>query len=152
MNLSKYCPKCKHNFSDEFDECVYCGSELMDGIIEIEDTQIEKPICRMSDSEILEKYADYRKRIAEQTGHEMSDRDFIIGIREARRDSLNIKSIRYINEAKVENANVPKCPTCQSNNIKKVSNLSKVTSVVLWGLFSQKVKKQWHCNNCGSEW
>lgn len=48
--------------------------------------------------------------------------------------------------------NIPKCPTCQSTDIKKISTMSKVSSVALWGLFSQKVKKQWHCNNCGSEW
>lgn len=47
---------------------------------------------------------------------------------------------------------VPKCPTCQSEDIKKISVTSKAGSVALWGLFSQKVKKQWHCNNCGSEW
>lgn len=53
---------------------------------------------------------------------------------------------------KVSNENVPKCPTCQSTNIKKISTASKAGAVFLWGLFSQKVKKQWHCNNCGYEW
>ena len=48
--------------------------------------------------------------------------------------------------------NVPKCPTCQSTDLKKVSTASKVGSVIIWGLLSQKVKKQWHCNNCGYEW
>lgn len=48
--------------------------------------------------------------------------------------------------------NLPKCPTCQSTNIKKVSTASKAGSVFMWGLLSQKVKKQWHCNNCGYEW
>ena len=46
---------------------------------------------------------------------------------------------------------VPKCPTCQSTNIRKISVLSKAGSVAMWGIFSQKVKKQWHCNNCGSD-
>lgn len=49
-------------------------------------------------------------------------------------------------------SHTPKCPTCQSPNIKKVSLTSKAGSVALWGLFSQKVKKTWHCNNCGYEW
>ena len=61
--MSKYCPKCKMNFSDEFDECVYCGEDLKDGIIETEDTVSEKSISELSDTEILEKYSDYRKRI-----------------------------------------------------------------------------------------
>lgn len=48
--------------------------------------------------------------------------------------------------------NVPKCPTCCSTKIKKISGLSKAGSVAMWGIFSRKVYKQWHCNNCGSEW
>lgn len=50
------------------------------------------------------------------------------------------------------NEHIPKCPTCGSPNIKKISGLSKAGSVAMWGLFSRKVHKQWHCNNCGSEW
>lgn len=49
--------------------------------------------------------------------------------------------------------NIPKCPTCGSTNIKKISCLSKAGSVALFGIFSiGKVSKQWKCNNCGSEW
>lgn len=55
------------------------------------------------------------------------------------------------NVSSIQN-NTPKCPTCQSTNIKKISSLSKAGSVAMWGIFSQKVRKQWHCNNCGSEW
>lgn len=149
--MSKYCPKCRHNFSDAFDECVYCGSELKNGTIEIEDVQTEKPIFEMSDEEILDKYSDYKKRIEEQTGRKMSNSEFLLGIREARRDRSNYQADRYksISESI---ANAPKCPTCQSTDILKISGLSKVVSVAVWGIFSQKVHKQWHCNNCGSEW
>lgn len=153
--MSRYCPECKHNFSDGFDECVYCGSELVEGTIETEDiqTDTDKPIYKMSDAEILEKYSDYRKRIEEQTGHNMTDAEFLCGIKEARRDSLSHKADKYMRNIQEANAvNIPKCPTCQSTDIKKVSTMSKASSVALWGLFSQKVKKQWHCNNCGSEW
>ena len=49
--------------------------------------------------------------------------------------------------------NIPKCPTCQSTNIKKISGLSKAGSVFMWGVFAVgRTSKQWHCNNCGSEW
>ena len=42
------------------------------------------------------------------------------------------------------------CPYCNSTNCKKISGVSKATSVAMFGIFSQKVKKQWHCNKCGS--
>ena len=48
--------------------------------------------------------------------------------------------------------NIPKCPTCSSTDIKKISGTSKAASVAIWGIFSQKVKKTYHCNYCGYEW
>ena len=60
------------------------------------------------------------------------------------------KNENYTTETSIRN--IPKCPTCQSTNIKRVSGTSKVVSVAVWGLLSQKVKKQFHCNNCGYEW
>lgn len=50
------------------------------------------------------------------------------------------------------NRYIPKCPTCGSPKIHKISTASKVASVALVGIFSRKVHKQWHCDNCGSEW
>lgn len=60
------------------------------------------------------------------------------------------KNENYIPETPAKN--IPKCPTCSSTNIKKVSGASKAASVVMFGLLSQKVKKTFHCNNCGYEW
>jgi hypothetical protein len=140
------------NFSDEFDECIYCGEDLKDGIIETEDTVSEKSISELSDAEILEKYSDYRKRIEKQTGRQMTDFEFLSGIMEARRDSLNHQAETYFASNKEANVSKPKCSTCQSENIQKISAMTKAGSVALWGIFSQKVKKQWHCNSCGSEW
>ena len=46
----------------------------------------------------------------------------------------------------------PKCPTCGSMNTRKISAGAKAVSVGLFGIFSQKVKHQFHCNSCGYEW
>ena len=37
--MSKYCPKCKQNFSDSFEECVYCNTPLVNGLIEMDDVR-----------------------------------------------------------------------------------------------------------------
>jgi len=43
------------------------------------------------------------------------------------------------------------CPYCHSNDTKKISGLSKAGSVALFGIFALgKTSKQWHCNNCNS--
>lgn len=46
---------------------------------------------------------------------------------------------------------IVECPYCHSMNTKKISNIAKAGSVTMFGIFSQKVKHQWHCNNCGSD-
>lgn len=43
------------------------------------------------------------------------------------------------------------CPYCHSFNTKKISSLSKAGSVAMFGIFSQKIKHQWHCNSCNSD-
>lgn len=42
-------------------------------------------------------------------------------------------------------------PYCHSTNTKKISNVTKAGSVAMFGIFSQKVKHQWHCNSCNSD-
>lgn len=66
--------------------------------------------------------------------------------------NLSPQEQAYNNAVAQEWLNKPKCPTCNSTNIKKISGLSKAGSVAMFGIFSQKVKKQMHCNNCGYEW
>lgn len=66
---------------------------------------------------------------------------------------LKLSEFRRQNVERREAAKaIPKCPTCGSTNIQRVSASSKAGSVFLFGLMSQKVKHQWHCNNCKYEW
>lgn len=44
-----------------------------------------------------------------------------------------------------------KCPYCGSTNTKKISRSSKGLSTLLFGVFSSKNGKQWHCNHCKSD-
>ena len=45
---------------------------------------------------------------------------------------------------------VVRCPYCNSSYVKKISSLSRLGSVATLGFASGKVGKQWHCNNCKS--
>ncbi len=62
------------------------------------------------------------------------------------------KIIDEMEEEQKEPLNKPKCPTCQSTNIKKVSTTSKVINTAIYGIFGTKRYKTFHCNNCGYEW
>lgn len=74
-------------------------------------------------------------------------------------DKTDAKIRRYLEkekeQAEIEAAKpkyVPKCPTCGSPDIEKIGTASKVLDVAFWGFASGKVKKTFHCKNCGYEW
>lgn len=52
---------------------------------------------------------------------------------------------------KKNNVNLVTCPYCQSTNTSKISNTSKFINTAVWGIFGTKRHKQWHCNDCGSD-
>lgn len=43
------------------------------------------------------------------------------------------------------------CPYCQSTNTKKIGVVRRSASFSMFGFGSSKVGKQWHCNNCKSD-
>ena len=43
------------------------------------------------------------------------------------------------------------CPYCHSTNTKKISGGHRLLSAGLFGLASSSIGKQWHCNNCKSD-
>lgn len=65
--------------------------------------------------------------------------------------NLTPQQIAQVNAQAQDWLNKVHCPYCNSTNCKKISGVSKATSVAMFGIFSQKVKKQWHCNNCKSD-
>lgn len=48
-------------------------------------------------------------------------------------------------------SNTVECPYCHSKDTKKITATSKAVNTVVWGIFGTKRHKQWHCNQCGSD-
>lgn len=46
----------------------------------------------------------------------------------------------------------PKCPTCGSTNIEKISAAKKVGGSLLFGIFSSDMRNSMHCKDCGYKW
>ena len=46
----------------------------------------------------------------------------------------------------------PKCPTCGSTKVEKISTLNRAVSIGMVGLASDKIGKQFCCKNCGYKW
>ena len=73
-----------------------------------------------------------------------------------------IEEVKQINNPELNQHNVigninnnklsPKCPTCQSINIRKMGGVERGASIWAFGLFSKKINKTFKCNNCGYTW
>lgn len=65
-----------------------------------------------------------------------------------RRDRENYRRTHDVNYY----SNVPKCPTCNSTDIRRISTGERMVSVGFLGLFSKKINKSFKCNKCGYTW
>lgn len=63
-----------------------------------------------------------------------------------------IQDKELLYQQNIEQINVPKCPTCQSTNIQKISTASKAAGAFIFGIFSSTARSQFKCNNCGYKW
>ena len=64
----------------------------------------------------------------------------------------NISNV-ILRSSSSETQNLPKCPTCSSTNIQKISGGSKAVKVALFGIFAAgAVSKTFKCNKCGYQW
>ena len=59
---------------------------------------------------------------------------------------------KQIEDRKAQNANKPKCPTCGSTNIRKISELRKTGGALMFGLLSTTARSQFECLNCTYKW
>ena len=134
------CPKCGSikmlNFEWEKD-CSYCGYQLQDTeyyFTESVDHGNLKPEIRKA---IFEKYIKNSPLYSEET---VKDREEKEG-----RERLNLPS-SYTPK------NTPKCPTCGSTNIEKISTTKKAVGFVAVGIFSSNFGKTMRCKQCGYKW
>lgn len=67
-------------------------------------------------------------------------------------EEQNQQTRKWMRSQQNGNVGVPKCPTCGSTNIRKISTGERMVSVGMLGLFSKKISKSFKCNSCGYTW
>lgn len=68
-----------------------------------------------------------------------------------RRDTIRIEVEETRARSDAFDAQHAECIYCKSRNTKKISATSRLFSTGFFGLGSKKIGKQWHCNNCNSD-
>lgn len=131
------CPECQKEISDKSKQCIHCGCPL-DNITQSDNNLDEKVILNYINNDRIAYAIKYIMNTLNISGKEATQylKNFI---------SNNKNLIQKVD-------NRPKCPTCQSTNIRKIGSGERVASVVGLGLFSRKINKTWMCNNCKHTW
>ena len=108
------------------------------------------PSAKESDEMLREKYF-YGKLDSEVSKAAVEKREYSEspeGIEEQNR----ITDQWYAKQNAQKFSTGPKCPTCGSTNIRKISTGERMVSVGILGLFSKKINKSFKCNSCGYTW
>ena len=63
-----------------------------------------------------------------------------------------VKPTQFVRSAQDEDdVGVPKCPTCRSKEVEKISAGAKLSTMFLWGRLDNLIKT-FKCNKCGNRW
>ena len=134
MSFYKYCPKCGDiNFIDKCVNCVFCGEPyIKTDVVERADDCTTNVL-----EEIEEKYVKHNPQFDEKLYNKRVEEN---------------NAIIYRTSSYPRSKNVPKCPTCGSTNVEKISTAKKAFGFAMVGLFSSNLGKTMHCKNCGYKW
>lgn len=141
METVKYCPVCGFVACfGQWDNCIECDADLI------------------NTGKSLDMYYSELNTQTPEVVQEYIRKNFIYGRPEfdIQKENQRLKNVqdleRYVEQTREQN-NVPKCPTCGSTNIEKISGVNKVASAGLFGLFSLgHISKTFRCKNCDYKW
>ena len=61
-------------------------------------------------------------------------------------------NVRIVSTPPEPDVHIPRCPTCRSMNVQRISIVTKAIDGYLFGLFSSSVRNTYECNNCKYRW
>lgn len=137
------CPECGKEISDKSDKCIHCGFPLRTTPIIQENINgqyydvnflTDKSITQPEKIMMLRKLTNYE-----------------IDLMDAKKLVFKYHPSQQQNTKKVVD-NTPKCPTCGSTNIQKISGTKRWLSAGLFGLASSDIGKSMVCKSCGYKW
>ncbi len=150
LNL-QFCENCKlHYFPDVENniipsECKICGGILINTGVSYEEYRTLPKTkrcakCKRKYPKLFIKCPKCNNQLTKlSTENKKMDRQINV-IREQTQEFYN------------KQQNIPKCPTCNSTNIEKISTASKAAGFITVGVFSKSFGKTFHCKNCGYRW
>lgn len=144
-----YCKKCGRIVQEEYDsseqKCDYCNNLLLPVPDEFLGGRsklfIKKELKDQFINDYIKSSSEFDQYLFEHREEDMFNKRMS--------DRAKLAHGASILE---EKSRVPKCPTCGSTNIKKISGTKRWLSAGLFGLASSNIGKSMCCQNCGYKW
>lgn len=138
MSFYRYCPKCVNiTCSQKEEKCDFCNESYIT-------TDYEWSSGGSERKKILEEYVKPNPLFDEEV--------YNLRVGKEKRQQQATLDMMRMEKQQAQRANVPKCPTCGSTNVEKISTAQKAFGFALVGLFSSNLGKTMHCKNCGYKW
>ncbi len=132
----KTCPKCNGKYFDSDTNCSECGITLIDN------AEYNKIV-----SELQEMTYEERKKHQYEQRYRTVYKYYYNG------STSNDTCVTDKSTSSNSNScNIPKCPTCGSTNVNKISATKKALGFITVGVFSSNLGKTMECKNCGYKW
>lgn len=136
MSLMRFCPKCGKITNVNKEQCLFCGYQMNE--------------TQYTFKEYLNNTVDIKQKIKEEYIDNSPEFDEELA---KKREKENEKVLRSTESCvSTQSKNIPKCPTCGSTNVNKISTTKKATGFLAVGVFSSNLGKTMECKNCGYKW
>jgi predicted nucleic-acid-binding Zn-ribbon protein len=152
METMKMCIKCAKAYESQ----VLPNTTFNRGILDFYNEGHIKNNCPICNGNLFELALDKNElEIVKKTSMSI---DFILAMNDLKnRDIIefNLKMSQFkqnILTQQNNNVNCPKCPTCGSTNVRKISSTKRWLSTGIFGLASSNVGKNMECLSCHSKW
>ena len=143
------CPKCG-NYELYFDfnpnapkhlVCEFCNTPFIQ--TDLDTNEFE----RQSLQEWRNGNKSFEADVAKKYGNDMFDEQAY-----QNRENILAQQKRNKHQQQSTQKNIPKCPTCGSTNIRKISASKKMAGAIGFGLFSKTARSQFECLDCKYKW
>lgn len=141
-----YCPLCGRILAFGYigEQCDRCGTEMIDSKIVINSNGEEaKALARKHPMFNQQLHDTLEKQAVEQWER---NREAVL-----QRKELEELRQRAEREAEIQrhlDRNDPRCPICQSFDVRRIGAIDRATSILGLGIFSKKINKTYQCNHC----
>lgn len=149
INKAMICPKCGMDYAGygEDSDIIYLNCRICNTPIVPTDLTGSELTAYVCDGSVSDEETDRREA---EVANKYGNNQFSWEAFELRLAKIKAENDACSKPKLVSQTPQVACPYCKSTNVKRISALNRAGSIIGFGILSNKIGKQWHCNSCNS--